>query len=104
MKKRWEHIKSTFWFKILSNKFVIASIAFVVWMTFLDSNSWLIHSELNKEIQDLEESKAYYQKQIEEDQRQLEELTSDPEKLEKFAREQYWLRKPGEEIYLIKQD
>lgn len=101
MKKRWENIRHKRWFKIVSNKFFVATIAFAVWMLFLDINSWTIHHELNTEIENLENSIEYYQIEIQRDQQQLEELTSDPEKLEKFAREQYLLQKKGEEVYII---
>ncbi len=103
MKKRWHKIKSTRWFALISNKFVIATGAFVVWMLFLDVNSYLIHRELNQELEELEQSIDYYEAEIASDQKQLEELTSDPEKLEKFAREQYWMKKPGETIYIIEE-
>lgn len=89
------------WFKIASNKFVLATLGFIIWMSFLDVNSLIIHRELNQEIEDLNSSIEYYKKEIEKDQQQLEELSSDPEKLEKFAREQHWMKRKGEIIYLI---
>tara|TARA_R110002096_G_scaffold160139_1_gene326221 strand:- start:46 stop:354 length:309 start_codon:yes stop_codon:yes gene_type:complete len=101
MKKRWENIRHTRWFKILTNKFTLTTIGFVVWMLFLDVNSFLIHNELNNEVNELEGSIEYYQTEIARDKQNLEELTTDPAKFEKFAREQYWMKKPGEEIYLI---
>jgi cell division protein FtsB len=101
MKKKWLYLKSKKWFLITTNKFVIATVSFIVWMLFLDVNSYLIHSELNQEVESLQESIDYYKKEITKDKKQLEELTSDPEKLEKFAREQYWMKKRGEEIYLV---
>lgn len=103
MKKRWQHLKESRWFTILTNKFVLATLGFIVWMLFLDVNSFLIHHELNTEIDELERSIDYYQTEITKDKKKLEELTSNPEKLEKFAREQYWMKKPGETIYLIEE-
>jgi len=103
MKEKWASLKNKRWFKVSSNKYILATLAFVAWMFFLDVNSWLIHRELNQEIEELEQSIDYYKTEIAKDQKQLEELTSDPEKLEKFAREQYWMKKPGEEIYLIEE-
>lgn len=103
MKKFWNNIRYKRWFKIATNKFVLATAAFIIWMLFLDVNSYLIHHELNQEIKELQESIDYYESEIRNDKKQLEELTSNPEKLEKFAREQYWMKKPGEEIYLIEE-
>lgn len=103
MKKRWEKLKSSRWFSIATNKFVVTTVAFIVWMFFLDINSYLIHHELNAEIKELNRSIEYYETEISRDKKQLEELTSDPEKLEKFAREQYWMKKEGEQIFLIEE-
>lgn len=101
LKARLHELKQSRWFIVATNKFVLVTIGFIVWMLFLDVNSYLIHHELNTEISDLQRSIKYYKKEINHDKKQLEELTSDPKKLEKFAREQYWMKKPGEEIYLI---
>lgn len=103
MKKRWQQLLSQRWFRIISNKFFLTTIGFVAWMLFLDVNSYLIHRELDKEIEELQESIDYYNREIAIDKKQLQELNSDPEKLEKFAREQYWMKRPGEEIYLIEE-
>ena len=35
-------------------KYVIITVAFIIWMTFLDTNSFQIHNELNDEINILE--------------------------------------------------
>lgn len=101
MRKFWDILKTKTWFRIISNRFVLSTLLFAIWMGFLDVNSWLIHLELNQEIEDLKTSIEYYQSEIEKDEARLEQLNSSPENLEKFAREQYYLSAPGEEIYLI---
>lgn len=103
MLKIFAQIKSKRWYKILTNKFVLATLVFAIWMVFLDVNSLMIHSELNRDIDELEQSIEYYQSEIISDKKKLEELTSNPEKLEKFAREEYWMKRPGEEIYIIEE-
>ncbi len=103
MKKLWIKISDKPWVKFATNKFILATLAFVLWMFFLDVNSVLIHYELNADKEELEQSILYYRTEIAKDKQLLEELTSDPEKLEKFAREQYWMKRPGEEIYLIEE-
>lgn len=80
---------------------MLATLGFIFWMLFLDVNSFLMHLELNAEKKDLQQSIEYYEAEITTDKKQLDELTSNPEMLEKFAREQYWMKRPGEEIYLI---
>jgi cell division protein FtsB len=69
-------------------------------MFFFDQNSVLIHLELNREIKKLEQQKEFLRQQIDQD-KQLIETLSDPEELEKFAREKYLLKKPNEDIFII---
>ena len=69
-------------------------------MLFFDSNSWFIHHELNSEIDDLETEKEYYKKEIEKDNKVIKELSTQ-EGLEKFAREEYYMKRENEEIYII---
>jgi cell division protein DivIC len=85
----------------MKNKFWLSGIAFALWMCFLDSNSLLIHLELSAEISELEEGIEFYNSELKKDKQKLIELTSDPILLEKFAREEYWLCKANEEIFLI---
>mgnify|MGYP003331122298 CR=1 FL=1 len=69
-------------------------------MFFFDSNSWFIHNELNNEISDLEDKKEYYQAEIDKDKKTIE-ILSDSVEIEKFAREEYYMKRENEEIYII---
>ncbi|WP_242085280.1 FtsB family cell division protein [Aestuariivivens sediminis] len=82
------------------NWFVIILIGFVIWMLFFDANSWFIHNELNNDIEALEAEKEYYQREIETDNKAIETLKTE-EGLEKFAREEYYMKRENEEIYII---
>ncbi|MBT8264631.1 MAG: septum formation initiator family protein [Muriicola sp.] len=95
-----KNLKKKKWFGIATNIYVIVLTAFVVWMVFFDTNSLMIHLELKKQIKTLEKQQEFLKKEIEKDKKTLEKL-SDPKELEKFAREQYYLKKKNEEIYLI---
>jgi cell division protein FtsB len=86
--------------KPFKSAFVLVLIGFAVWMLFFDSNSWFIHHELNSEIDDLETEKEYYKKEIEKDNKVIKELSTQ-EGLEKFAREEYYMKRENEEIYII---
>ncbi|WP_276166233.1 FtsB family cell division protein [Zobellia alginiliquefaciens] len=96
----FKDLKKKKWFSILTNMYVLVLTVFVIWMLFFDTNSLLIHLELKKEIQKLEKQQEFLKDEIANDKKILEKL-SDPEELEKFAREQYFLKKKNEEIYLI---
>lgn len=96
----WKELKNKTWFKILSNKYLLVSLVFVIWMLFLDTNSWLIHHELNQEKQELLNNKAYFLKEIKKDKHTLQQL-NDTIEIERFAREEYYMKRANEEIFII---
>lgn len=91
------------WFRFFSNKYVLLSLIFAGWMIFLDSNSWLIHHELDQELEELEENKAYYQNEIANDKSIIEQL-QDSMEIEKFARQKYFMKRADEDIFIIEYD
>lgn len=94
------------WKKIpgfLRNFYVISLIVFAIWMTFFDSNDWINRYRMNRKLSELEDEKEYYQQKIKEVQKDHEELMGTPELLEKFAREKYLMRKPGEDVFVIRE-
>lgn len=93
-------LKQKKWFKIMTNMYVLVLSVFVVWMLFFDTNSLLIHLELRKEIKKLEKTQDFLKDEIARDKKIIEKL-SDEDELERFAREEYYLKKKNEEIYLI---
>ena len=72
-------------------------------MIFFDSNSLIIHNELNNDINELNEQKSYYEKEIVKDNIELKLIQSDSG-LEKYAREKLFMKKENEEIFLIEYD
>lgn len=90
-------------FRFLSNKYVIVLVLFIVWMGFFDENSFLNHRELDQEIEKLEDANEYYKKEIETDQNVINNL-NDPDSLEKYAREEYKMKKENEDIFIIEYD
>ena len=69
-------------------------------MIFGDSNSLSIHNDLNDDIEELENEKDYYRKEIVKDNKAIKELKKE-EGLEKFAREAYYMKRENEDIYII---
>ncbi|WP_418637706.1 FtsB family cell division protein [Winogradskyella sp.] len=89
--------------KITTNKYVLILTAFIVWMLFFDENSYLVHREFNKEVDELEDAINFYKSKIKEDQLIIRDL-QDSLQLEKFAREQYLMKKKNEDIFIIEFD
>ena len=89
--------------KLATNKYIIVLLIFIVWMFFFDENSMLNHREFNKEINKLNSEKEYYKTQIKQDKELINKLEN-KEELEKFAREEYNMKRENEEIYIIEYD
>ena len=49
----------------------------------------------------MKKDKEYFSKRIETDRKKLHELKTDNDNLEKFAREQYRMKQPDEDLYII---
>ncbi len=86
--------------KILGNRYVIVTVFFVIWMVFLDNTSYIEHSVLNKQLNELEDNKKYYQDEIKKDKKNIK-LLKNPDQIEKYAREKYYMKRNSEDIYLI---
>ncbi|MEG0949020.1 MAG: septum formation initiator family protein [Bacteroidales bacterium] len=80
---------------------LVAAI-FVVFMVFFDENSILKNIQYRFKIRELTKEINYYKGVIDESKGKLNELNSSPENLEKFAREQFLMKKANEDIYLVK--
>ena len=71
-------------------------------MFFFDTNVQL-NKEFKKEIEELNNIINFYNKEISKDKDTIIEL-QDSLQLEKFAREQYLMKKENEDIYIIEYD
>ncbi len=89
--------------KILYNKFVIATVIFLFIIFFLDSNNLLDRFALMSERQELKDQIKNYDREIIENNRKLKELQTNTENLEKFAREEYYMKNKNEDVYLIEE-
>jgi cell division protein DivIC len=83
------------------NFYFVSLVVFFTWMLFFDSNDLVSQYKLSKKLRDLENAKAYYEEKIEEVKKDREELLSNKELLEKFARENYLMKKKTEDLYVI---
>ncbi len=72
-------------------------------MIFFDSNSLLVHNDLNNDINKLNEQKSYYNSEIDKDKKELNMIQTDTG-LEKYAREKLYMKKDNEDIFIIQFD
>ena len=86
----------------LKNKYLIAVILFIVWITFFDNFNIIKQSKIKKNIKQLEENKKFYIQEITKDSAEYYDLLNDAEKREKFAREKFLMKKEDEDVYIIR--
>lgn len=86
--------------KYVLNPYVLTLLGFLIWMLFIDDNSYLFHRELNEMIDEKNSEINRYQTEINKDKKAIKRL-KDSSELENFAREEYYMKKDNEEIYII---
>ena len=86
---------------VIRNKYILTILLFLIWIILLDSNNLITRFREMRELRKLRIDREYYVNKIEVDSRKLRELKTDNNNLEKFAREQYRMKKPDEDLYII---
>lgn len=88
--------------KVLLNKYFVVGLIFLLWICFFDINNVgeLVRSRaaLRNQRRQIE----FYEQEISKMNRKLEQLDSERDSLEKFAREEYFYLQDGEEVYIVK--
>jgi len=85
----------------LKNKYLLASLLFLVWMVFFDPKD--ISSGINRwrKYKELQASEQKMMKKIDETETELGQLKSNAQTIEKYAREKYWMKKDNEDLFII---
>lgn len=96
-----QKLNKNVWFRIGKNKYILTVCFFLAWMMFFDNNNWVYLKKLTSEAQLKQNEKNWYNKEIKESERKLNELTSDLTALEKFAREAYYMKRSNEDVFVF---
>lgn len=89
------------WLPYLKNKYVLTSVGFLFWLSFFDRNDFITTGAYRKKLNALEKEKKYYEEEIEKNKSALNDLMTNRENLEKYGRENYFMKKDNEEIFVI---
>ncbi|MHC1690183.1 MAG: septum formation inhibitor [Bacteroidales bacterium] len=98
----WQRFKESGLFRIIKNKYLLVTVAFFAWVIFFDSNSIIEWSSIRSNINRQEKEKTYYKQEIKSAEEKLQELSSNKDSLEKFAREQFYFHEEDEDLYIVK--
>lgn len=84
--------------------YVVVFVILLDWILFYDENALLgTQSLLDKDIERLKKQKEFLEKEIEKDKQSLQDINTLKGK-EKFGRENYYLKRDNEDIYIIEYD
>lgn len=89
---------------LFRNFYAVTGFCFLMWMIFLDSNDLISRFRMGSKLRSLEKEKEYYQEKISEVEKDKQELTTNKQLLEKFAREKYLMKKPTEDVFIIQEN
>ena len=95
-----KNIISNKYFKLFTNIYILSSTLFIIWILFIDTNSFIFHQQLNSDIDQLINQKKELETKIKNDIKLIEDLQN-IDNYEAFARENYYMKKENEEIYII---
>jgi cell division protein DivIC len=87
--------------KLLKNKYLVALGVFLVWVLFFDSRDIFSQLEKRAELNNLLESKRFYEKETALAKKQLADIQNNAAALEKIAREKYKMKKPNEDLFIV---
>ena len=88
-------------FEWFSNRYVLTAAVGLVWVTFISEIDLVYLAKSQLELNRLENQVAHYELEIEATRNQLFDLTSNPERLERFAREKYFMKRDNEDLFRI---
>lgn len=101
LKKISANIKKGKFAVFLKNKYLLVSLAFLCWMLFFDNNDIATQVRLRLKLSEFRNKKEYYEQKIAEVKKEKQELLTNQSSLEKFAREQYMMKKDNEDLFVI---
>ena len=85
----------------LNNRYVYATLVFLVVILFIDQFNLPKQIRLSNELKDQKQQIEYYDQEIKDSKAYLDALQNDTATMEKVAREQYMMKRDNEVVYII---
>jgi cell division protein FtsB len=87
--------------RLAGTKYLIVLMIAAVWMLFFDRYNLRSQQQVEAQIERLEQDRAHYQQAINALDYEVDQLFTDAEELERFARERYHMKRPNEDVYVV---
>ena len=88
--------------KVVRNKYVAATLIFLLFFLFIGENNVFVPLRLEREVAELKREASMLRADIEQDSAEASSLLENPENLEAYGREHYYMKRPDEDIYIVK--
>jgi cell division protein DivIC len=88
-------------FKRLTNKYLLTSIAFLAIMLFFDQNDWITQRKRSQDLKKVNGNIEHLKNEVSRMEKEIEALNNNPTYLEKYAREKYFKKRDGEDVYIF---
>jgi cell division protein FtsB len=88
--------------KIKGLKYWVATAVFVVVILFVDQNNLLVTMKLGRQVADLKDEEANLREAIVQDSINAATLKGNLDAIEHYGRENYYMKRSDEDIFVIK--
>lgn len=86
---------------LAKNKFLIAGLAFLVWMIFFDRYDLSTQYSYQQEKSKLDYEKDFYTREISNIEQSIKDVQYNQSEIQRIAREKYKMKKDNEDVYVI---
>jgi len=88
---------------LIQNKYLIAGVAFFIWMCFFDRYDLSTQFAYQQEKNKLERERVFYESEITRIEKAIKDVQYNPSEIQRIARERYKMKKDNEDIYVIEE-
>ena len=92
----------TIW-RIVRNKYVFATLIFLLFYVFLGENNVMVTHRLQREVTELKKEARLIETAIEQDSIAAVSLIGNPQAIETYGREHYYMKRQNEDIFIVKE-
>jgi cell division protein FtsB len=85
----------------LKNKYLLTGVVFLVWLLFFDKNDIITQYDRVMRSRELTKNELTQSKLIDQTRKELYFLTTNAQTIEKYARENYLMKKDNEDLFII---
>lgn len=89
-------------YKVKGFKYIVATVIFLLIILFIDSNNLLVSHRLSRQVKALKVEERELQQAIKADSAAAADLRDNPDAIEHYGREHYYMKRPSEDIFVVR--